>query len=364
MTAPRATPVVVMHGPGRARGEQYGEELRALIQEASRRWLDRVGTGLRIRPQDYIRELAEGCGYRAAVCRTTPDLAEEIDGIARGADVEGRLIFAMNLLDEEWAMRPAFSGVPNLSEHCSGFAVRGDPSNGPWLGQNMDLPGWLDGLQVVLDIRTPGGPRALVPSSAGMIALNALNEHGVGVCVNTLAELPASRHGLPVACVIRSIANQATMDGAVDLLTRTEHTAGQNYIVAGPDGVADIECSAAGTTRFAGDAAWVAHTNHPLAAEADRAETLVDTSQGLSRVRLDHLRARLDAVAAGGIDAAKAMLAEAPVCRGSGADSGATFYSVLMETGPQPALHLTAGSPDGHPRFERIPVGSVADAST
>jgi isopenicillin-N N-acyltransferase-like protein len=70
----------------------------------------------------------------------------------------------------------------------------------------MDLPAWLDGLQVLLDVSPVGeaagaAPRPLVPSHAGMIGLNALNEYGVGIMVNSLPQLPASTTGLPVASV-------------------------------------------------------------------------------------------------------------------------------------------------------------------
>jgi hypothetical protein len=72
------------------------------------------------------------------------------------------------------------------------------------VAQNMDLPAWLDGLQVLFDVSPVGdgshvGPRALVPFHAGMIGLNALNEYGVGI---TVFQLPVSANGLPVAFVI------------------------------------------------------------------------------------------------------------------------------------------------------------------
>ena len=43
--------------------------------------------------------------YVSAISRRTPDLLEEVRGIAAGAGVDPDLLFALQLLDEEWAYR-------------------------------------------------------------------------------------------------------------------------------------------------------------------------------------------------------------------------------------------------------------------
>jgi len=258
------TPVVRMSGPGLARGEQYGEQVSALVCEAAQRWRDRIGTNLRIPIADYVDVLVDGSGFATAAKLHDPDLIDEITGVARPAGVDARTLFAMNLLDEEWTVRPEYA-TSGQGHHCSSLAVRSQPGQPPLLAQNMDLPAWLDGLQVLLEIDAPSAPRALVPSVAGMVALNAFNDVGLGVCVNTLAQLPASREGVPVAFLVRTVARQATVASAVAELGRARHTAGQNYLIAGPDCVADLECSARGVVEWGAAEPRLVHTNHPLA---------------------------------------------------------------------------------------------------
>jgi hypothetical protein len=178
-----------------------------------------------------------------------------------------------------------------------------------------------------------------------MIATNAINERGIGVCVNTLSSLLTDASGLPVAFVIRLIAAQTTFTAAVDVLGAVPHASGQNYIVGAPEAVADFECGADWVVR-AGDGR-IAHTNHPLAAHEDGgAEGPGPLSNSVRR--LEHLRRRLDEAPVVGPEEAIGFLAEAPLCRGAAGDTGFTFYTVVMELTADPTMHLTGGPPSRH----------------
>ncbi|HVS68446.1 MAG TPA: C45 family peptidase [Mycobacteriales bacterium] len=349
MVAARLTPVVVLAGPPTARGEAYGESARDLIQEAADRWTENIGRAAPVPITEYLTALVDGTGFRAAAWQHCPALLDELSATARSSGVEERTLFAMNLLDEEWWMRRRLvSGEAHA--HCSGFGIPPRDGHPAYVGQNMDLPGWMDGLQILLDVRPPDGPAALVPSWPGMVALDGVNEHGVGVCVNTLAQLPTSATGVPVAFVIRMLLEQRHRTDAVALLHALPHASGQNYVIGDPAGVADIECSAAGAVEYAAETAWFAHTNHPLVDghEGDIAPT-DNGSQDRSVPRLTHLSRRLRDLEQ--VDPAQLgkVLTEPPLCRGSDGDPGFTLYSAIMELGTAPVLHLTAGPPSDHP---------------
>ena len=169
----------------------------------------------------------------------------------------------------------------------------------PRLGQNMDLPGFLDGFQTLLRLRDPGtGLELLVPSFAGLIGLHGLNNRGLAVCVNTLSQLRCSPNGLPVAFVVRSTLERASLEDAADHLRRVPHASGQNYLLGGPNGLLDLECSASGAVRQGEGAAHLCHTNHPLASadlraevagwDADRARA--DREHALTFTRLERLQ--------------------------------------------------------------------------
>ena len=166
------TRVLLLEGDAATRGEAHGEQARALIAEAAERWRADVGVDF----DDHLAALVDASAFAATTQRIAPWLADEIAGVARASGVDLRTVWALNLLDEDWWTRASRAGV----EACSGLGVQPAPGQPALIAQNMDLPAWLHGLQVLLDIRPDDGPRVLAPSYAGMIATNALNEHGIG----------------------------------------------------------------------------------------------------------------------------------------------------------------------------------------
>lgn len=341
--------MITLAGNPSARGEAYGESARDLVGEAAERWTENIGRGLGMPVADYLVELVDKTGFRSAAAEHCPDLLAEIAGLSRASGVDERLVFAMNLLDEEWWLRRQLASGPAMT-HCSGFGIPPTTDRPAYVGQNMDLPGWMDGLQILLDLRPDDGPAALIPSWPGMVALDGVNENGVGVCVNTLAQLPTSVDGLPVAFMIRTVLDQPDRTRAVAALHELPHASGQNYLVGDPTGVADVECSAAGASDYRANGSWIAHTNHPLVDSRDDHLAPTDNdSQGRTVPRLAHLSKRLGEL--DNVDAAQlgAILTETPLCRGSDGDQGFTLYSAVMELTDHPVLHLSAGPPSDHP---------------
>src|ERR1700719_5076941 len=113
--------------------------------------------------REYAGRFVSTTGLIAAMERTAPDLVEEICGIADGAALPFELIAAYNLMDEQWWYD--LSVPPEAEPGCSLVALS-DPRH-TVLAQNIDLPGFMDGSQVILRLREPGRPEALVLSSAG-----------------------------------------------------------------------------------------------------------------------------------------------------------------------------------------------------
>lgn len=318
---------ITLQGSGTARGLAHGEALRELVVEAAERWRADVGGRL----EAHLAALVDDSGFIATAQRFVPDVVDEIDGVSRASGVDRRTVWALNLMDEDWWMREHTAA----RSACSAFGVLPGDAQPALVAQNMDLPGWLDGLQVLLDIRPDDGPRVLAPSYAGMVATNVLNEHGIGVCVNSLPQLATSGDGLAVALMLRLLATQRTHGEALDVLRTAPHATGQNYIVGAPDTVVDLECGAGTITEVAPTGDRVAHTNHPIASgEGSDVDFLSN-----SPARLAALRDRLAVAHHVGPHDAVAILRQPPLCRGSDGDAGFTFYSVAMECTADPTLH-------------------------
>ncbi|GAA2557532.1 C45 family autoproteolytic acyltransferase/hydolase [Pseudonocardia hydrocarbonoxydans] len=210
-------------------------------------------------PPAHVRGLLDATGFRSAVQELTPDLAEEVRGVAAGAGLDPDLLLGLQLIDEE----PAARSVALAKCTGLGLALPGGPT---WIGQNMDLGAHTRGHQVLLRVAPRrDAPAALVFSVAGVVALMGVNAAAVGVCVNAVPQLPAARDGLPVAFVIRRLLQARSLDEAVRLVHDLPHATSQHYLLAGPGEVRSLEARPDGVAEYRPeDPARVLHTNHPL----------------------------------------------------------------------------------------------------
>jgi isopenicillin-N N-acyltransferase-like protein len=272
---------------------------------------------------------------------------QEVQGIAEGSGFDFSTMFAFQLLDEAWA-----HGEQVASEHCSSLGLARSAQQPAIVAQNMDLESFRDGNQVLLQIEEQGN-ETFVFTQAGLIALNGVNKHGVGVVVNTLSQLSYAATGLPVAFVIRGVLARSTVDEAGGFLRSVKHASGQNYIIGGPDSVRDFEASAKMVLTLRPQPI-VAHTNHPLASQ-DYHPGKQEPSRN-SEARYQSLTKRFKTPPSGdpgtAIEAALRSRdsAEDPVCRRvSDANGMSTFGSTIMILGGIPEIWVSAGPPDQHP---------------
>ena len=190
MTNANSLDLVDVVGDGYARGRAHGEQLRDRVQSSVGNVIEALGGSTEI--ERFISET----DFLTTIDRITPDLGQEVRGIADGADLPLHQVLAHNLMDEHWW----WSTTRNRREACSLLATI-EP--GPLIGQTMDLPTYMDGSQFILRSTFTDGSVSTVLSSAGLIGLCGSNSHGLGICVNALSMLNHSPDGLPVAFVMR-----------------------------------------------------------------------------------------------------------------------------------------------------------------
>jgi isopenicillin-N N-acyltransferase-like protein len=329
MNAADLTPVR-LGGTPFERGQAHGRALRGQVHAHVDAWLGALrGAGVG-EPRAYVEGMLAATDFLTAIRRHTPDLLAEVEGVAAGAEAPFDLIFGLQLLDEEWAHRVRTRNAQPL-EKCSSVAVA--TSEDAWIGQNMDLGTYTDGAQAVLAIGASGEqPAALVFTTAGMIGLMGVNAAGVGVCVNSLPQLPSAPQGLPVAFVLRRLLQAMSLGEAAGLVQSLPHATNQHYLIAAPGAVRSFEASAEGVVEYRlPQPDRVLHTNHPLAAagavgDAGYAEN--------SQARLAALSARLTKGPASFEAIADALMScddpRHPVCRPAGPDPLASFTTGSM----------------------------------
>jgi len=245
-------------------------------------------------PDDHLARMLAATDFKTAIRQHTPDLLTELEATAEGAGVAADDVYALQLLDEEWAYRVRLNAARSL-EKCSSLAIVGEPT---WIAQNMDLGDYTDGFQVLLSLDDGEAPDALVFSTAGMLGLMGVNAAGVGVCVNSLPQLPSAPEGLPVAFVIRRLLRARSADEACELVQTLPHATNQHYVIAGAGQARSFEAGAAGVTEYRPpDPARVLHTNHPLTDAPATPEPPAKRENSVAR--LHALQTRLGAGAVG-----------------------------------------------------------------
>jgi hypothetical protein len=346
--------VVDCAGDGLSRGRAHGEEARTLVRDALGRWGEQAVATSGMAVEAYAARFLEDTGLIAAGAAILPDLVQEMRGIAEGAGVDESAVLAYNLMDEQWWYDLGRS-ADGAERGCSVLGVRaGRSSEETLLAQNMDLPAWMDGSQLVLRLAPDDAPEALVLTSAGLIGLTGVNRAGVAICVNTLLMLEHVSGALPVAMAMRGALRCSTREDAVDFLRSVRHASGQHYAVASADGFVGVECCAAGTvTSCEAGESTLAHTNHPLAHDAVDRDALAQLQPGRvenSHRRLEVLRSTLPSV--DGLPAARDLLADrtAPLCvTPVGVHRSLTFGSVAFELSDPPRAEFCGGLPGTAP---------------
>lgn len=348
---------VTLSGTGYELGLQHGQIFKQEIAELITKFKEKTTRELGRDANEVVADFYQKTSFETAIKRWTPDVYEEVRGIADGAGQPFNDVMVFSLLDEFWVYQDNLK-----NHHCSGVGVPARDGQPGYIAQNMDIEAYTDGYQVLLRIARNGDrPEQLILTHPGCIALNGMNEAGIGACMNTLMQLKANTTGLPVAFIVRRILGSTDKNDLLAFIQNVPHASGQNYIIGIRGEVYDFEASANKVVRFdpKNENGTVWHTNHPLVNDDLKSwfkkydPTLKAEEKPVnsnSFVRLAAVQRRV--VASGTItdNTIKAALrskddGKHPVCCALN-QWGLTFGSVIMTLTGKPFLQITAGPPD------------------
>jgi predicted choloylglycine hydrolase len=349
MKTPSDIKVLTIAGTPWERGKVHGKTLKSTILEVIDVWKDNLQKFTEINPNKYVDKFVEETGLITAAKKWSPHLLEEVKGIAEGAQVDFNTIFALQCADEEWWYRKPFEKF--AIERCSALGCFKQGDTPALLAQNLDSPNYEDGFQILLHIKHEGSClESFVFTIAGVIGVNGMNNHPLGICCNTLLDLNHATDGLPVAFIVRAILEQTSLDKAIKFLHEIKHASGQNYIIGDSEKVVDFECSANKVRRFVPyeGASRVYHTNHTLINDDKESKMLPPTANTLNR--FNFLESQLkDPSKIITVETIKAILSshEGPICvHNTHQLKGAcTLGSLIMSLSTSPELHLASGPP-------------------
>ena len=351
--------IVTFSSSGYELGLQHGNELKKEIGEIISAWKKNTSGSLGKDADLVLQEFFDYANFNASIKKWTPELYEEVRGIAEGSGQKLNDILVLNLLDEFWVY------VNNLNNHhCSGLGVPSRNGKPGYISQNMDLENYTDGFQVLMRLnRTENRPEQLILTHPGLLALNGLNEEGIGVCVNTLMQLKASSNGLPVAFVVRRVINSTDKEDLLSFIQTVNHASGQNYIIGIKGEVYDFEASANKVVRYnpKNENGTVYHTNHPVVNDDIKPwfeqynPNLKEEFQPTSSNRHSRFKAVENRMKSN-LEIGDGLIKEAlrskddednPVCRAYNENGrGFTFASTIMTLTEKPNIQILAGPPD------------------
>ncbi|EKF20058.1 C45 family autoproteolytic acyltransferase/hydolase [Nitratireductor pacificus] len=260
-------PLLDVRGSSRRRGEQIGAA-----------FADRIARTVSIyqayfaRPEAEIFAVADR--YRTGIAAFDGRLCDEIEGIAFGADVDPRWIYALNARSE---LLSALSAGECTAVHYTGT---------PHVGQNWDWAEPLEALVVLIRSEDEQGRRFLTMTEPGILAKIGLNDAGFAVCLNFLPT-PKPTLGLPSHVLLRALLEARSWEDVEDVLARAGVGRSLNLLIAGSDGRGiNIEYEGDVARRLKPGVHATTHTNHYLTCIAPvDPELLENSSARLSRIR-------------------------------------------------------------------------------
>ena len=355
--------VIELQGNGRQRGLQHGKVLKTEIAAVFSKWKNSIQNDTKQNADTVITAFLKATNFEPAIRKHTPEIYEEIKGIAESSGQSFQDVLSFQLVDEFWVYIDRLNNIKK--HHCSDIGVAATNTHPAYVSQNMDLESYMNGYQILFHIApTTSEPEQYVLSCSGLVGLNGVNSKGIGLCMNTLMELTASADGLPVACIVRGVLAQKDGESALNFLKTVPHASGQNYTLGTVDKVYDFEASSNKVVRYLPDPSnesLVYHTNHPIANDDvkpwhqafQKKVVAGEANDDNSVIRLASLKNRLNIPVA---EISDTVLKEAfrakddpknPVCRTfQDGKSGFTFSSVILTLGKKPSIQLTNGSPD------------------
>src|SRR5262249_21130394 len=129
-----ALAVLELHGTPYERGLAHGRTLKAEIARHVERWKRNVGEAAKADADATVARFLRETRFGEAAKKWTPDLLEEIRGIADGSGQRYDTIFALQLLDELWVFLEARG-----PDHCSILAMPARGKEPGFVAQNFDV---------------------------------------------------------------------------------------------------------------------------------------------------------------------------------------------------------------------------------
>jgi isopenicillin-N N-acyltransferase-like protein len=247
-------PIVLVEGEARERGRQHGELAGDRVRRSVEGYMRRFEHFAGLKPRVARRR---GEAYAESIAAYDPEILEEIYGVAEGADCHAGDLMAVNCRSELM-----FGSSAPLE--CTSFGLQPEitATRRTYVGQNWDWAPDVKASLILLVVKQPPRPTAVILDEAGMVGRMGMNSAGIALATNTLIG-EDSGTGVPYNVLLRGVLNSRSLAEAIGALVRPPRALGANFLLGDGKGqVLDIEASASTVDYLPPANGLVAHGNH------------------------------------------------------------------------------------------------------
>ena len=216
-------------------GRQYGEACSEDIKKNIDVYIKAMGS---VHKADKKAILAMAQKFVKSVEEYAPECLDEMKGIAEGAKVSFEEVFFLTASCELECYYSLLAGG------CTSFACSGEATkNGETIvGQNLD---WIPGMEfAILRAQPTEGPKSLLISWTGGLAIVGINSAGLGHQANLLLSPTAYGVGVPFLVLHQKILQQKNMADTIGVIFNATRTGSWNYLMASAEGdIVDVEAT-------------------------------------------------------------------------------------------------------------------------
>ena len=261
-------PVISVQGKPFDRGQQHGSQAREQVRKNVDSYFDLWQQLWGAKRSEVLQQCK---GFITAIGEYDADILEELEGIAKGADLSLEEIIALNTRYELTRIELTRRQNPTSqaeSGGCTSMAALPQVTKDGHtiMGQNWDFKPRFYETSIILEVKQETKPNLIVHTEAGTICHKGMNSAGVGVCFNALASnLDRFEPRTPFLVMIRGILNANSFDQALAAVLGTRATVSGNLLIAHRDGEAvNLEIIPEDVDCLYPDSGIITHSNHFL----------------------------------------------------------------------------------------------------
>jgi isopenicillin-N N-acyltransferase-like protein len=239
-------------GSAYERGQKYGTNFKRLIARMIEEEFYKQFQG-KVSKDELIRRAKR---YAPFIEGYSPEIAEELKGMADGSGRTYEEIVMVNALEERDALGRG---------GCTAFAAAGKATKfgNTYLGQNWDgqeSEWWGGELGIVFTVKRKEGVDILDYTNPGILASAGVNSKGISICWNTVPRLDL-KVGVPTYIIVAEVLKQKTIGDAINAVIRAERAGCFNFVIADETELYDIEATPTDIDIAYNDE-YIAHANH------------------------------------------------------------------------------------------------------